>query len=187
MKSVRKTCLELDERAGVRTNHMWLDPLEEYNKEREKAYGARSRFRVKERDGLGGEYDDDNDFGDDQFTNRRSGKRDNLDEEVVLSSDEEDVDDAELERREQAKIAFLRMSATNRLDATLAYMREKHKWVALRSGTEHVQWADVSPALTAIAIGAEPRMTRKMIWPNRVPATMKMTTSPCPRAGTLSL
>lgn len=107
---------------------MWLDPMEEYHAEKERTLGARSRFRIKEREGLGGEFDDDNDFGDDQaLSSRRSGKRDNLNEEIVLDSDEEDIDTEEAEKREQAKSQFLRLSATDRLRATLDYLRQWHQ------------------------------------------------------------
>lgn len=107
---------------------MWLDPLEEYHKERERALGARSRFRIKEREGLGGEFDEDNEYGDDQAIScRKSGKRDNLHEEIALESDEEDIDTEEAEEREQAKSNFLRLSAVDRLKLTLDYLRQKHQ------------------------------------------------------------
>lgn len=131
LKSVRETCVALDEREDIKYNHLWLDPMEEYHKEREKALGARSRFRIKEREGLGGEWDEDNEYGDDQAISRRSGKIkvDNLDDEIGLDSDLEDVDTEEAERREQAKNDFLRKSATERLKITLDYLRQRHQWV----------------------------------------------------------
>lgn len=132
LKSVRETCISLDEREGIKYNHLWLDPMEEYHKEREKQLGARSRFRIKERDGLGGEWDDDNEFGDDQASSSRrkgvaTGKRDNLDEEILLDDELEDLDTEEMEKREESKNAFLRLSATQRLKATLDYLRKRHQ------------------------------------------------------------
>lgn len=125
LKSVRKTCFELDDRSGVKDNFLWLDPLEEYHKEREKALGARSRFRIKDREGLGGEWDEDNDYGDDQgsLAHRR---RDNMDE-IELESDEEILDTEEMEKREADKAEFLRLSAVQRLRRTLDYLRKRHK------------------------------------------------------------
>ncbi|KAK9895639.1 hypothetical protein P389DRAFT_67124 [Cystobasidium minutum MCA 4210] len=130
LKSVRETCISLDEREGIKYNHLWLDPLEEYHKEREKQLGARSRFRIKERDGLGGEFDDDdNEFGDDQSRGvRRNGMRDNLDEELELDGDLEDLNTEEMEKREAAKEQFLRLSATERLKTTLDYLRNRHHY-----------------------------------------------------------
>lgn len=132
LKSVRETCISLDEREGIKHNHLWLDPMEEYHKERERQLGARSRFRIKEREGLGGEFDEENEFGDDQAlaSSRHklgNAKRDNLHEEIIISDEEEDVDTEEMEKREAMKDDFLRKSATERLKTTLDYLRQRHQ------------------------------------------------------------
>lgn len=124
--SARKTLKELDERAGVKDNYLWLDPHEEYARMRAELIGG-DRFGPRSRLGDFGavdEADEDNyGFGDDQ-------NKDKMTKEGKIDIDlegEEVFEDEEIVQREEDKERFLAMDARQRLDKTIAHLRDKYR------------------------------------------------------------
>jgi hypothetical protein len=128
LSRARATCAELDARIGVKHNYLWLDPEEEARALRAAYLDAR-RFGPKTRLGDFGaeEGDEENLLGDDQARSALASADAELEDE---GGEDEVFEDAEIEEREERKMAFLKMDARERLAETVRYLRERHRCVS---------------------------------------------------------
>lgn len=131
--AARKTMQELDERSGIMSNYLWLDPHEEYARMRAENWGG-ARFGPKGRLGDFGAVDEaDEDaygFGDDQNRNNtlREGQID------IALEGEEAFESDEIVKMDEQKDEFLQLDARARLAKTTAYLRDKYQCVRYTIG-----------------------------------------------------
>ncbi|GAA5919075.1 hypothetical protein JCM6882_003713 [Rhodosporidiobolus microsporus] len=149
LRSARRTCEELDRRAGVEDSPMWRDPEEE---EREKTRLERRRVFDRVDDEL--DSDDERKVGDKEARDKkRSARRGGGDEnglayETGLSDTVVDVDPpgagagrsaADVEEEEE----WFSMDVQSRLGLTLAYLRRKYNY-CLWCGCQYDDAADLA-------------------------------------------
>ncbi|CAD6586239.1 MAG: hypothetical protein CYPHOPRED_003453 [Cyphobasidiales sp. Tagirdzhanova-0007] len=129
--SARKTCQALDEAAGVSCNHIWLDPTEEYRRERAMAIGG-ERFGPKGRLGDFGAVDEGDEeafgFGDDQGRSAHRSSEVQNEGKIEIEPEDEAFEDDEILEREEIKRDFLAQSARERLKRTTRYLRQEHDY-----------------------------------------------------------
>ncbi|GAA6024639.1 hypothetical protein JCM10207_003907 [Rhodosporidiobolus poonsookiae] len=130
LRSLRRTCEELDRRAGIDDSVMWRDPDEE---EREEQRTKRRRLF----DRLDGELDSDDERKAEQVAERRKQKRRETElayetgqSETVVDPDDDDQGATEGQGGADAdeEAEWMAMDVQTRLGLTLAYLRSKYHY-----------------------------------------------------------